>query len=151
MPSVKIDINYDDAQIAKALRQLQEATGNLKPVFEDIGEYLDLSHRERWDREEAPDGTPWEPLSPRYRARKLRKKKPDKILVYDQQLRDTLSYRATRDSLEFGSNLIYAASQHLGREEIKLPARPWLGVSEADRDGILAIIGDHFQAALLGS
>lgn len=61
--SLSIDIEIDDRQIQAALRRLAAAGADLKPAFAEIGEYLDLATRERFDREQAPDGTPWEPLS----------------------------------------------------------------------------------------
>ena len=54
------------------LARLYQRTGDLSEPLADIGEGLQLSHRDRWDAQESPEGEPWAPLSDKYRARKPR-------------------------------------------------------------------------------
>ena len=49
-----------------------------------------------------------------------------------------LNYRAEKDQLRIGSPLIYAATHQLGRGAI--PARPFLGLSDADMTMIAAAL-----------
>lgn len=41
------------------LDQLYQRTGDLSEPLADIGEGLALSHRDRWDDQESPEGEPW--------------------------------------------------------------------------------------------
>lgn len=127
------------------LNRLVLASGDLKAAFTDIGEYLKISHRERFGRQESPDGQAWAPLDPKYQARK--KKNTDKILVLEGLLRDLLAYNASADGLEFGTNLVYGATHQFGRPEAGIPARPFLGFSEEDQDEILQILTVHLALA----
>ncbi|MEJ1384876.1 MAG: phage virion morphogenesis protein, partial [Candidatus Sedimenticola sp. (ex Thyasira tokunagai)] len=90
--SIRVDHQISDQAVIDALDRLILAGGNLEPAFADYGEHLLISHDERYERQEAPDGTPWEPLNPKYQARK--KKNADKILVLDSFMRDLLAYNA---------------------------------------------------------
>lgn len=133
-------------QASNALRRLAAAGGRLRPLFVEIGEYLDLATRERFDAAEAPDGTPWAPLSPRYQARKKRRR--DQILVLDSFLRDQMSYAATDEQLEFGTNRIYGPTHQFGDDSRNIPARPFLGLSTDDQAEIVALAGEHLREAL---
>lgn len=146
--SLGIRTEIDDREVREAIKRLQEAGGDMGAAFADIGEYLLNSHRERWDRQEATDGTPWAPLNPKYKRRKH--KYEDKILVLEGDLRDLLRYDASQEGLEFGTDRIYGATHQFGREEAGIPARPWLGLTNGDRLEILDILQDHLEAALNG-
>ena len=86
MAGAFLEIEYRDNEIPRALRALISQLNRPQPAFRDIGEYLLLSHEQRFADQESPDGDPWAPLSPRYQARK--KKNPDKVLVLDGFLKD---------------------------------------------------------------
>ncbi|WP_241085742.1 phage virion morphogenesis protein [Candidatus Vondammii sp. HM_W22] len=57
---------------------------------------------------------------------------------------------ALRDSLEFGTDRKYGATHQLGDQERGIPARPFLGIDDQDRDEILAILQRHLEEALGG-
>jgi phage virion morphogenesis protein len=146
MAGASITVDVDDREVMAMLNRLAHAAGDLKPAFHDIGEYLKISHRERFDRQESPDGQSWAPLDPKYQARK--KKNADKILVLEGLLRDLLAYNVKADELEFGTNLVYGATHQFGRPEAGIPARPFLGFSDDDRAEILEILTVHLALAL---
>lgn len=141
-------ITIDDQAVNQALRDLQLATGNLTPVFQDIGEYLLYSHRERFERQVSPDGQHWAELNPTYKAEK--EYNQDKILVLDGILMGGLHYQVEPNQLQFGTNEVYGATHQFGREDANISARPFLGVSDSDDGEILAIIYRHLQDALPG-
>lgn len=141
--SVTIDYHFDDREVIDAFNRLIQFGGDSEALFADIGEYLLISHEERFERQEAPDGTPWEPLNPKYQARK--KKNQDLILVLEGYLRNTLAYDPRPDSLEFGTNRIYGATHQFGDESRGIPARPFLGISADDESKILAIVRQHLM------
>lgn len=148
MAGASLSIHIDDREVSLALQRLERLGGNLQGAFADIGEYLLNSHHERWVRQEAPDGTPWAPLAAKTVKRK--KKNKDKTLVLEGNLRDLLRYQAGPEGLEFGTDRIYGATHQFGREEAGIPARPFLGLTDADRVELLDIIGDHLEAAMRG-
>lgn len=117
------------------LAKLYQQTGDLSEPLADIGEGLQLSHRDRWDAQESPEGEPWAPLSEKYRARKPRH--ADEVLRLNDDLRDTLDYQAEPQTLYFGTPLAYGAAHQFGREETHLPERPYLGLSEEDKQSVL--------------
>lgn len=120
------------------LAKLYQQTGDLSEPLADIGEGLLLSHRDRWDAQETPEGEPWAPLSEKYRARKPRH--ADEVLRLNDDLRDTLDYQVDPQALYFGTPLEYGAAHQFGREESNLPERPYLGLSEEDKQSVLEII-----------
>lgn len=65
MAGANIRFEWDDTEARAALDDLDARARDLRPAFEIIGSDLDLAHRERWDRQVSPDGTPWQPLSER--------------------------------------------------------------------------------------
>ncbi len=139
--SLSIDYQFDDRQVVELLDQITQQTDNMQPVFADIGEYLLLSHAERFEAQVDPDGNPWEPLDEKYKARKP--KNQDLILILDGYLSGTLAYNASQDGLEFGTPRIQGASMHFGDPDRGIPARPWLGLSTDDEQEVLEILSDH--------
>lgn len=58
---IKIDIT--DSGVQEALNRLAETGNDLRPVLEQIGEFLVDSTRQRFATSTAPDGTRWAPNS----------------------------------------------------------------------------------------
>lgn len=112
-------------------------TATLMPRF---GEYLLRSAQDRFNSQEGPDGERWTAL--RHPERK--KRNADKILTLRGFLRRSIRWQASSArSVEVGTNLVYAATHQFGRDEI--PARPFLGVSDADQKELLAITLDWLR------
>lgn len=57
-------------QIGQALNRLLKQGSDLEPALRDIGEYLLESTQQRFIDQQAPNGEPWEPLSPKTLAKK---------------------------------------------------------------------------------
>ena len=134
-----IDIDINDAELKAELKRLAAKLGDLRPFFKDVGETLLNSTRNRFHTLIAPDGDPWKPLSPAYRARKPRHK--DKPLTLSGVLRGMLTKQVDQDSLRLGTPLIYGATHQFGRGAI--PARPFLGLSAEDRDDLLDALREY--------
>lgn len=174
-----IDITLDDAELKAELKKLAARLNNLKPFFNDVGETLLNSTRERFRSQTAPDGSAWTPLSPAYAARKKRNK--GKILTLYGHLRGTLVKQATADSLRIGTPLVYGATHQFGAAQGSfgevvarinahtrrtrsggtvsvrahtramripwgnIPARPFLGLSTADRNDFLDALNAYLS------
>ncbi|WP_142850988.1 phage virion morphogenesis protein [Telmatospirillum sp. J64-1] len=156
-------IQVDDILIRAALAQLQGRAGDLGPAFEEIGAMLVSSVIHRFEHGIAPDGNPW-PVSGRAQA------EGGKTLVDSARLMQSITYQAGDGEVSVGTNVVYAAiHQFGGRIEAKsgraltfplpgggwatvkavaMPARPFLGVNDDDRQGILDILGDYLMEGL---
>ncbi|HRD49777.1 MAG TPA: phage virion morphogenesis protein [Candidatus Contendobacter sp.] len=134
------------AEVKAAFERLDAALTDLTPAFQDIGEALLNSTRERFRSQTAPDGSPWAALSPDYRQRK--KKNKDKILTLSGHLPGLLNYQAGPREVRIGTPLIYGATHQFGAPERNIPARPFLGLSSEDETELLDILQDHLRRAL---
>ena len=159
-----ITLNYDinDEQVAEMLGRMRENLQNLRPALLEIGEHLQGSVEERFRTETDPEGNPWEPLSDFTKANK----RGDQILTESggSGLRGSIHYRVGRDFLEQGTNKIYGAIHQLGGtikarggalaigrpdgafalvKQVTIPARPYLGLSDDDRQVIDEILQRH--------
>lgn len=142
-------VEFDNREALAAITAAANAMGNPAPMLRDMGEYLLIAHDQHFAQQRAPDGTAWQALSPRYKARK--KKNRDKLLRLDGYLSETLRYQVGGDELLFGSNRIYAAAQHFGFPKRRLPARPFLGTRAEDDAELILIAQDYLQRAMDGA
>lgn len=163
---IEINVVADDKQIQTVLHRLAGLNHNLTPVFQDIGEYLLLSHRLRFDAGIAPDGTPWKAnsaITPKYG---INRPLHGKTL----NLRNGMVYQAGATSLRFGpsqATRAYAAIHQFGGvikpkngkalffqaagggyralKQVTIPARPYLGLSEADLRMVLRKLTHEYE------
>ncbi|ENM3902736.1 phage virion morphogenesis protein [Vibrio cholerae] len=149
MAGVRYSVRINDAEIQDALSQLIKRGLDLTPAMANIGEELLISHDQRFRDQKSPDGAPWAPLSEATKS--LKAKNVDTILVLNGVLSGTLNYQASSDNLLFGSPLEYAATHQFGRTTTansmipnkEIPARPFLGVDDGDREMILETLSDY--------
>ena len=161
MTGARIDVN--DGQVLAAFAKLRERGLDSSPVLKSLGEYLLREHEKRFVAQTDPDGRPWAPLSPSYKARKRRNQ--DKVLSLDGFLR-RLNYQVEDNGLSIGTNRVYGAIHQFGarkgqfgRGSFKsrkgtfnipwgdIPARPYLGITDENRRYIAAELGDYFSLA----
>lgn len=137
---------------------------NTEPLAEIFGEYLESSTIERFDREVAPDGTPWEQS---IRA----KEEGGQTLTDSSQLRSSIHAEPANGSVRWGSNKIYARIQNDGGtirakgggklkfnlpgglgfrsvDSVTLPARTYLGINAEDEIELVTLAEEY--AASLG-
>lgn len=157
------DFSYqiDDARLHAGLRGLIALGRNTGPVMADIAALGESSTRMRFRTETGPDGQKWKPS---LRARIT----GGRTLTQDGHLSGSISGRHGRDFAEWGVNRIYAAIHQFGGEirakggslrfrlanggfatvkKVTIPARPFLGISDDDRDDILDVIQTRIQGA----
>ncbi|WP_299001722.1 phage virion morphogenesis protein [uncultured Shewanella sp.] len=146
MAGTHIDITArGQVKVAKALNQLLKQGQNLNPILGDIAEYLLESTQGRFVDQQAPDGKPWQPLSP---DSLLTKKRADRILTESSTLADTLNYQLAATHFRLGSPLEYAATHQLGRDEANIVARPFLGLAPFERVEIMGMLNQHLSKVL---
>lgn len=162
-------ISVDDAEVMAALNRLRGKTDNLGPALKAIGEDLVESTKRRFATATAPDGTPWAANSPvtisRYLGLTKGNYKKDGSLSKKGEARATakkpltgetgalggqIHYQVAGNVLEVGSSMEYAAMQQFGGRKSEftnlwgdIPARPFLGLSAADKAGIEETVLDY--------
>jgi phage virion morphogenesis protein len=164
---IRVDLTEDE--ITAALERLSRSLTNMTPVMQDVGELMVRSTKLRFTEGRSPEGAAWLPKSATtlaaYQARGDRMDfRP--LFGPSGRLSSEIFYEvgAGGDSVEVGSNLIYAAVMQFGAAQGafgstsrggpipwgSIPARPFLGVSEDDRTNILASIDEWLQSSVAG-
>lgn len=131
-------------------------------LFDTFGSYLLSSSQQRFLDETSPDGVAWK------KSRRA-KDKGGKTLRDSGQLFASLTYRAKSNRVEVGSNKIYAGIHQFGGvikpksakklvfrvgggfifvDKVTMPARPYLGINNQDREELSALATDWMEAAL---
>lgn len=162
MAGIELKAEIRDQVTSEVLDRIVRNMGSTRPALLEIGEHLQASVEERFRTETDPEGRPWAPLTDFTRANK----RNDKILTESggPGLRGSIHYRAGTDQLEQGTNKIYGAIHQLGGiikakrgslaigrpggefalvKQVRIPARPYLGLSASDREAIDRILMRH--------
>lgn len=174
MTGARIELKDDDGALATLEGYIARAR-DPRGMFENIGASLVTSTQHRFERGQAPDGSPWPPS-----IRALAT--GGKTLIESARLMRSITYRAAINGLEVGTNVIYAAihqfggliqqkartavlhfktnkktgqsrfakpgkadrarKAQIGARTIHMPARPFLGLDDADDREIIQIAED---------
>jgi len=122
----------DDASVQDRLARIEAATGDLTPVYDDLGRMLRLRVQRQFELEAAPGGGKWTPLKPRTVAQRAKAGKwPGPILRVQGDLYRSITYKATSRDLVLGTNWPSAALHQFGGpagrgRKAFVPARPFL-------------------------
>lgn len=163
---MEIIVKMDGADaVREKLKKVAERCGNLSPIMKAIGDRVTEQTKRRFEAGgPAPGGTPWQPP-------KTPNPKRRRTLTVSGHLRDSIRYQMLgKNTLAIGTNRVYAAIHQLGgrtaahdilplrKKALKtpygifrrvrhpgsvIPARPFLGLSEANSNELLGIIGEH--------
>lgn len=170
-----ITVDFDAAAIAQALGELERRVSpeGLKAPLTAIGELLAESTRQRFAAGTAPDGSRWAPNAEstylgllgrgdgrkkdgKVGARGVNKVMGKKPLVASGQLAGSIRHQLLPGGtgVEVGTNRFAdawdggAAVHQFGSRDGRIPARPFLGLSDADETGVMAILNRHLAGAL---
>lgn len=170
-----ITVDFDAAAITQALGELERRVSpeGLKAPLTAIGELLAESTRQRFAAGTAPDGSRWAPNAEstylgllgrgdgrkkdgKVGARGVNKVMGKKPLVASGQLAGSIRYQLLPGGtgVEVGTNRFAdawdggAAVHQFGSRDGRIPARPFLGLSDADETGVMAILNRHLAGAL---
>lgn len=132
-----------------------------RPIFAAIANYGESSTRLRFTKQVGPGGQRWKPSA---RAAAT----GGKTLVASARLLRSITHRADNSGAEWGTNVKYAGIHQFGGEikakgralrfkvpgggfvtvkKVTMPARPFMGVDEADGREILALATDAVDLA----
>ena len=168
MTGVTLETRVVSNQAVRAFQRLHLLMDNTTPVMAAIGTGLVESTHTRFETETDPDGVAWAPLNPDYAAIK----KGAGILRESAMrggLQGSITRRATRDTVEVGTNKIYAgvhqngativpvnaphlrfrmASGLVQADSVTIPARPFVGISADDVRMMEETVVDALDRAL---
>jgi phage virion morphogenesis protein len=152
--SVELKEDQIAAALIRALNQMEDLT----PLMQGIGEILIVSTKERFKSGISPEGTKWAAKSATtlaaYGARKSNRIDSRPLFGPSGMLSQQIFSEPERDQVAVGSSRIYAAMMQFGGSKAafphlwgNIPARPFLGISEADRVNIVEEIEDWLRGA----
>lgn len=143
---MQLDVSSQLPALNAQLTQLYTAlNGDLTPLMNALGGYGESSTRDRFRTKTAPDGTSWAQLAPStIKAKNGR----SNILVDGGPLEESLKYESGDSWVAIGASEQYAKYHQAGT--IYMPAREFLGLSEADRQGMGNIINDFLAGVFNG-
>lgn len=140
---VVVDIAVRDGTLAR-LAAVLSRPGD---IMDRIGEYMVTATHRRFEDERAPDGTPWLKS-----ARAIAE--GNRTLTDTGHLRGSITHKLTDGGrgVEVGTDVLYAAVHQFGgragrKRRARIPARPYLGVDERDRNAIFRIVAHAFERA----
>lgn len=168
MSGVQLIIRMDMSQVQSTFQRLAMAVSDTAPIMRAIGAGLVTSTQDRMDDGVGPDGASWAPLNPVYAAGK---KGPGILRERAMRggLQGSITYSAGRDQVAVGSNKIYAGVHQTGAvitpkgggrlvfrlgnrvvhaRSVTIPARPYLGVSNEDREMIMDVVTGALDRAI---
>ena len=155
MARLRVDVDTEAVQAALE-RMVATLDGpRAQAVFDVIGQTLVTSTIDRFSRETGPDGAPWPPS-------RRAQEEGGQTLTDKGILRNSITHVAGPDYVDVGTNVLYAAIHQFGGEirpksadalyiqragkivavvdSVTMPARPYLGIDDRDRDAISDIL-----------
>lgn len=143
MSGVAIQVKVEDGEIKALLGRLSQRTKDLTPVMRTIGQIVRTSVIKNFEKGGRPER--WQPSQRALMAGGL-------TLVDTARLRNSINAKASSNSVEIGTNVIYGAIHQLGGQagrgkKVTIPARPFLAVQTEDWTEIKKAITDHILKA----
>lgn len=163
MSASSVRIEGDVKKLLKQLKKLENSDETIRAATKILAQSIRSSTVMRFKKEQSPDNKTWEPSSRSMRSE-------GKTLTDKGQLKKSIRAKSTQSGFAVGTNLVYASTHQYGAERtiraktskglrfyiggrwvnkkkvrIKIPARPYLGLSEEDmkeiRDTLLELMG----------
>lgn len=162
--SVRLDAEL--RRLSKTLKKLEDT--NFKAINKNIAQQLRSSTLDRFKKEESPENKKWEKRKYGNRRKKL--------LKNTGILRNSLKSKADNKIATLGTNLEYASTHQFGAKNrrikaknckalkfkignrwvsakevtVNIPARPFLGISEEDKEEIKDILEYYVEKSIKG-
>lgn len=161
---VSLEVRLQDfAPMMGAMAGVIALGHNPQPMLADIGRYGEESTKLRFQDQTGPDGQKWKPSRRALTDGGL-------TLVKTTNLMQSITSHATKTDAVWGTNLVYAPIHQTGgtiypktakalafslpgiglvfAHHVTLPARPFIGINDNDRDNIGDIIIGHYDQAV---
>jgi phage virion morphogenesis protein len=158
-----VSIHVDDAIVQAALGHVVDRMTNARGLYDNIGAAMVVSTQMRFERERAPDGSPW----PQSLRAKL---EGGKTLRKSGRLYGSLTHIPDDRGVEWGTDVEYAGTHQDGRTivaktagalhfklpgnlgwatvaSVTIPKRAFLGLDDDDRAEITAQVEEWLSVA----
>lgn len=144
----RIEINVDSQELLAVLKQLSKKLVDMAPAMRNVAGVLMDAVEQNFEEEGRPK---WPVLSKT--TIKLREKRgywPGRILQMRGELASSITSKYDKDSAVVGTNKAYAAIHQFGgkagrKKQIKIPARPYLKLSDDNIKEIEQEIKDYLE------
>lgn len=143
MTGARMEFSFNDKALRAKLSKLEDPEPFLRSIGDEFASAGGIINQ-RFENERGPDGTPWAPLSQAQTQRRLKENgnAPITILRMRGHLAGSINYQVSGGDLKIGTGKeveAYTAIHQFGGEagrglKAVIPARPYLGYSEADMD-----------------
>jgi phage virion morphogenesis protein len=142
---VGIRVHLDDGSLKRLQARLHRIkNAPMGSLLDSIAAEVASQTQRRISTEKtSPEGVSWKAWSTRYAAKRGAGKS---LLMNEGNLVDDIQFQVSGNEAIVGSSLIYAATHQMGRG--KIPARPFLGISESNETALLHIL-DQWADVLL--
>jgi phage virion morphogenesis protein len=124
---------------------------DLEQLLDNIGAEVVSQTQSRISDDKAdPDGTPWAEWTDRYAGTR---NSGQSLLEDSGRLNNSISHLVVGDTVEVGSNLVYAGHHQFGSEKKSgrgsgVPARQFLGLSDHNMDEVEIIVNNFIEDLL---
>lgn len=152
MTGFRAEIEIDSQRAQALFQRLADAGESLRPLMADIAEGLLHRTEDRFDRQEAPDGTKWPELSPKYAKRKAKKHPGKPLLVRGGRLRGELRpewgdffAEVSTAALDYAALHQFGGTSDMAPGPAAVPARPFLGAGDEDVAWIEETAADYLD------
>ena len=148
MAGVEYTVTVDDADLRRKAARLLRRLGDLSEPMLEVREVMLNAVHDRFESESAPDGNRWRRLSPATLvARRGRGKGGVTILRASGRLIGSIAPRSDATSATVGTNVVHGAIHQFGGQagrghKVTIPARPYLGFGDREREEIDEILTD---------
>ena len=152
-----MEVHGDWKKLTKVLNRLENV--DFAKLHENIGEVLISTTHERFRNGRTPNGSKW----------KRGLKGTGQTLVQSRLLRNSVTKRFSREGVEVGTNVKYARIHQKGgtirakkakflrfkvgsrwamKKSVKIPARPFIGISADDNQEIMRLFRETISEAM---
>ncbi len=155
MAGAGVEFTYTDKDLQDLIKGAAGRINDMSPVMKSFAEYMVNRTDERFEKEQAPDGSPWAPLSDVTKARKAKLNKIDKILQQDGYLR-LVHPDSDKKSASVYSDKEYAAIHNYGgkagrNHSVTIQKREFLGFNDEDIQEFIETAKDFIILGMRGS
>jgi phage virion morphogenesis protein len=142
-----VKVKVDDRELRRAISRIMERLSNPQRAFKAIGLIVRNSVLKNFEAQGRPQR--WKEL----KESTIRKKGSSRILEDTGRLRNSITYRAHRDMVEIGTNVVYAGIHQFGGRagrghSAEIPSRPFLMLQEEDYNVIKTTMLDFLRRAI---
>lgn len=138
-----IQVTYDAAKLRemrKSIEAMRRRAQDVSPAWDALLEWFVAQNFRQFISAGARYHTPWKPLNPEYRERKVKQGHARDILIRTGRLAHSLTLRPlghehiTGREVSAGTNVPYAKFHQYGAPRAGLPARPLFDASQIRRE-----------------